>query len=62
MSKIKAIEICKNLQMSIKNAAKRMAFKYKKGVGTNPSAQKSALKRKQDYIMKQYNLTENDLI
>jgi len=61
MSKEKAIEICKNLDLSIENASKRTALHYNNTVSTNPSASVYKLKRKRDHIIEKFKLTKKDL-
>ena len=59
--KLKIINICKNLTMSIKNAKKRHSLEGISGLSTNPSASASGLLVKLKHLMKENNLTQEDL-
>tara|TARA_R110002020_G_scaffold144249_1_gene317163 strand:+ start:25 stop:225 length:201 start_codon:yes stop_codon:yes gene_type:complete len=56
----KAIEICKNLQQTIKKAV-NVVISNENPMFDKPTASASKLKAKQKELMKKYNLNKNDL-
>ena len=59
--KKRIIDIIKNLNQSIKKADQRPIVAFKNNLTTPPSAQAASLKRKRDSLMKQYEITKEDL-
>ena len=67
MSKEKAIEIVKNLNMTIKKieikktkVVSRGKYIIKENIFSLPTASKSSLVNKREYVIKKHNLKENE--
>lgn len=60
--KIKAIQICKNLNNTIKIVSRsRSVISFSNPMFDAPRARKSNLIRKKEYLMKEYNINESEL-
>mgnify|MGYP003133204000 CR=1 FL=1 len=57
----RAIEICKNLKMSIEKAKQRVPQEFRNNLTTNPSATAKGLQKVMDNVMKKHGLTKKDL-